>query len=243
VVGAIEVTLLDLVNGYATLARGGVHRPPRLFLDERSTEYRVLASDVCAMLAHILSSHRRRPRSLADRSRAEMPWFMWKTGTSSGRRDALAVGHNHRYAAGVWVGRFGGTGSPHFVGAQTAEPLLTALFDLPTIRRLDAPPAPAPLPVTRPLPPPVELTGPLRILSPAAGAIYVALDEGAIVHPRANRTGGLTWFLNGRLLDPGQANRLVLPPGTHTLRCVDPNGESAAVSFTVRTQPQPAALR
>ncbi|GMU24114.1 MAG: hypothetical protein AMXMBFR13_41910 [Phycisphaerae bacterium] len=243
VVGAIEVTLLDLVNGYATLARGGVHRPPRLFLDERSAESRVLASDVCAMLDDILSSHRRRPRSLADHSPREVPWFTWKTGTSSGRRDALAVGHNHRYAAGVWVGRFGGTGSPHFVGAQTAEPLLTAIFDLPAIRRLDAPPAPTSLPVTRRLPPPVELTGPVRILSPAAGATYVAMEDGAIVHPRANRNEGLTWFLNGKLLEPTQANRLVLPPGAHTLRCVDANGESAAVSFTVRTQPQPAAPR
>lgn len=34
VVGAVEVTLLDLVNGYATLGRGGIRRIPRLFRDE-----------------------------------------------------------------------------------------------------------------------------------------------------------------------------------------------------------------
>lgn len=62
------------------------------------------------------------------------PW-MWKTGTSSGNRDAWAVGHDGRHAVGVWVGRFSGSGDPAFVGSRAAEPLLLELLAHPRLRR------------------------------------------------------------------------------------------------------------
>ena len=54
--------------------------------------------------------------------------FMWKTGTSSGHRDAWAVGHNGLVAIGVWVGHFSGAGDPGFIGAEVAEPILAELM-------------------------------------------------------------------------------------------------------------------
>lgn len=233
VVGATEVTLVDLVNGYATLGRGGVRRPPRLFVDESSDAVRVFDADICAAIDDILSSRHRRPRGMQDRSERNVPWFMWKTGTSSGRRDAWAVGHNRRFAIGVWIGRFCGAGSERFIGAEAAEPLLASLFDLPVLRCYEDPLPPKRLPVSRPLPPPAELAAPLRIVSPAAGTTYVALAGQAIVHGKATRTTGVTWFLNGALLDGRSVQRLAVGPGRHELRCVDADGESAVAGFTV----------
>jgi penicillin-binding protein 1C len=251
VVGATEVTPLDLVNGYATLGRGGIRRSPRLFIDEGGEAVRVLDADICATIDDILSSRHRRPRGMHDRDERKVPWFMWKTGTSSGRRDAWAVGHNRRYAIGVWVGRFSGAGSERFIGAEAAEPLLASLFDLPILRCREDPPVPAPkrLPVPCPLPPPTELASPLRIVSPTPEATYIALGGQAIIHARATRPAGLTWFLDGMLVDGRGVQRLIVGPGRHELRCVDSQGEggggggggekgeAAVVGFTILSRP------
>ena len=233
VVGAIEVTLLDLVNGYATLGRDGVWQRPRLFMDDPVTTADVVDRNVCAAINDVLSSHRRRPRGAELLSPDQAAWFMWKTGTSSGRRDAWAVGHNRRFAIGVWVGRFSGAGSPEFVGAQVAEPLLARLFQLPAVR-VDQPPAPhRPWVVRNPLPPPAELDDTLRITSPGQGATFIAFAGQAIIHPRANRTADTTWFLNGELISNDTRDRLAVRPGRYELRCIEPAGSSSAVTFSV----------
>lgn len=234
VTGATEVTLLDLVNGYATLARGGVYRPARLFGDEPAEPRPAIGSNVCAAIDDVLSSRRRRPQGMEARGQESVPWFMWKTGTSSGRRDAWAVGHNRRYAIGVWVGRFSGAAAHEYVGALAAEPLLAALFDLPAIRTNADPPAPAPLLATRPLSPPPEVAGPLRILSPGAGARFIAVQGAARIYPHANRVERLAWFLNGTLLSSDKPiDGLTLTAGTYELRCVDASGSAAHVRFSV----------
>jgi penicillin-binding protein 1C len=237
VTGAVEVTLLDLVNGYATLGRGGTRMAPRLFLDEAIRPAAVLSPDACAVVNEILSSRNRRPRGTEGRDEHSIPWFMWKTGTSAGRRDAWAVGHNHRFAIGVWIGRFDGGGDPGFVGAEAAEPLLASLFDLACLRNpIDPPPATS-RPASRPLPPPPELADALRILSPAPGATFIAVSGSTTLHVRANRTAALAWFLDGRVVAASDLERLVLPPGRHELRCVGADGTAAASRFTVRSMP------
>ena len=236
-VGGIDVTLLDLTNAYATLGRGGIRCTPRLFVDERPDAARALDAAACQTVSEILSVRHRRPGGLEDSSPADGPWFMWKTGTSAGRRDAWAVGHNTRYAIGVWVGRFRGTGRIDFVGASAAQPLVADLFRLPRLRAAAPPPPPAPLVVRRPLPPPAEAGGDLRILAPSDGEMFVALGGKAVIRPLANQPGDLQWFLGGRLLDARDAARLELPPGRYELRCVDPSGRS---SYAVRVTICPA---
>lgn len=233
VTGATEISLLDLVNGYATLGRGGVRRSARLFMDETAPDIRVLGPGTCAMVNDILSSRRRRPHGMEERDAGNVPWFMWKTGTSSGRRDAWAVGHNQRFAVGVWIGRFDGGAEPQYVGAEAAEPLLAQLLDLPSLRVTNDPPAPATRPAARLMPLPPELANGLRILSPTAGSRFIIVGRTATIQVRATQTTGLTWFLNGRLMEAGSAERLTLEPGRYELRCIDLRGESAACSFLV----------
>ena len=232
-VGGIEVSLLDLTNAYATLARHGVRRRPRLFMDESSEAASVLKSQVCASINDILSSRQRPPSTLSEGSGDRVPWFMWKTGTSSGRRDAWAVGHNHRYAVGVWAGRFRGTGRLEYVGAQAAEPLLCRLFELPDLRLDTDPPRPEVIKVCKPLSLPRELAEDLRITTPGRDEMFIAQGQTAVVHASANRDDGNRWFLNGKLIGAGKAQRLTLKPGAYELRCVNPQGSSSTVRFTV----------
>ena len=232
-VGGVEVALLDLTNAYATLARYGIRRQPRLFTDESSDQVRALKPEVCASISDILSSKRRQPAAVDSQSASDLPWFMWKTGTSSGRRDAWAVGHNYRYAIGVWIGRFRGTGRLEYVGADAAEPLLCRLFCLPQLRVEGDPPAPEVISVRRPLSLPKELTERLRITVPGADEVFIAMNGSAVVHAQANRDDANSWFLNGQLEGKGPAQRLVVTPGIYELRCVGQRGSSSTVKFTV----------
>jgi len=207
-----------------------------------SIEYRdALASNVCDSINNILSSRHRRPRGMEQILPEQVPWFMWKTGTSAGRRDAWAVGHNYRYAIGVWVGRFRGTGRAAYVGAEAAEPLLAGLFNLTLLRTNIDPPPSMPIRVRHPLSLPVEMAQSIRITSPGSGDTFISLDGKAVIHPSANRPDGLLWFLNGRLLEDNRTARLSLSPGHYELRCIDPKGQSSSVSFTVVGAP--AAIR
>jgi penicillin-binding protein 1C len=52
----------------------------------------------------------------------------WKTGTSSGRRDAWCVGVTPNLVAVVWMGRLDGGAAPDLVGARAAAPLLAAVL-------------------------------------------------------------------------------------------------------------------
>jgi len=231
--GAVEVTLLDLTNAYATLARGGVRRPARLFPDEPVRGSRTLPPRIAAAIDEILSCRERAPAGYEEVRAEDLAWFMWKTGTSSGRRDAWAVGHNRRFAAGVWAGRFSGAGHFAYTGAAAAEPLLARLFQHPELRAAGAPPPAERLDVRRPFFAIENATAP-RILSPSAGEVFVAVNEAAAVHLRAANAGRATWFLDGRLLPAGGARRLALGPGRYEVRLVTDGGEAASSVFTVR---------
>ena len=160
---------------------------------------------------------------------------MWKTGTSSARRDAWAIGHNGRYAIGLWAGRMSGTGRQEFVGREAAEPLLAELMNLEQLRRqVGDDPAPSKaIVVQRPIAAPACVAGRLRIISPSNGDIFQTIDGEAIIHPASNSAESLSWFLNGKV-HPGPIDRLCIKAGSYELRCVSKTGSSAAVRFLVR---------
>lgn len=232
--GAVEVSLLELTNAYATLGRDGVRQSVRLFDDDPVSAGKALSAQTCAMINEILSTTQRRPRAMQELADHDMPWFMWKTGTSSGRRDAWAVGHNHKVAIGVWIGRQNGSGDVQYVGGDAAEPMLVKLFNHAALRSMRVPPPAASWQVMRPLPPPVEAVKQLRIVSPAAGSQFIALGNGALVPLRCNREAGVQWFLNGKLVDEASAARLIVWPGQHEIRCTQADGSWAKVAFEVR---------
>lgn len=232
-VGGIEVNLLDLTNGYATLGRGGVTHRPRLFLDDTSPAERALDADVCAAVTDILSIRHRRPRGWEQLTESQLPWCMWKTGTSSRHRDAWALGHNGRYAIGVWVGRFSGAGHVDYVGQEAAEPLLATLFAAPEFRVDSHPSPPSTWMVSRPY----RLTQPgsalLRITTPTRGDVFLSTSGSVNIKLATNRESAARWFLNGRFLADTRPDHLQLQPGWYELRCVDRDGHASAVEFAV----------
>lgn len=132
ILGAGEVTLLDLVGLYASLADGGLYRPVR-FLEpaaggEEPAGERLVSPGAAALVTEILADVRRPDLPDSWRLARDVPAVAWKTGTSFGHRDAWAVGFSSRYTIGVWVGSFDGRAVRGISGSHHAAPLLFDLF-------------------------------------------------------------------------------------------------------------------
>ncbi len=222
-VGGLEVSLLELTNAYATLARSGEHAPVRMFQDEPELHRnKVFAPETCGHLNHDLASWAHAPAGMDELPPRDRPWFMWKSGTSSGHRDAWALGHNGEYAIGFWVGHFDGAGDPAFVGREAAGPLLADAFSR-LVPSVNPPPNPSPLQVNRPYSFDQELLpqdGP-RIITPAQDLVMEC--QSAYHQPVLGEGEGLHWFLNGKRFElTGEHVRL--EPGSHHLVLVDQFG-------------------
>ncbi|HUT34061.1 MAG TPA: penicillin-binding protein 1C [Planctomycetota bacterium] len=128
--GAVEVTLLELTNAYATLARLGVHRPIRLLETEAVPDgQRVLSAGAAYLVADVLSDTARlggRPLWKSPRAQARMAW---KTGTSHGHRDAWTVAYTPRHTVGVWLGNFSGRPCRELIGLHAAAPIAARILD------------------------------------------------------------------------------------------------------------------
>jgi penicillin-binding protein 1C len=152
-----EVTLLDLVRAYATLARHGVDRPLRfvslvkragegggeLALDP-APEHRVMPASFADLVTDILKDHDARRGSFGDRTVLDFPFEVAaKTGTSKGYRDNWAVGFTPSVTVGVWVGNMGGEPMANVSGITGAGPVFHAVLEAAMRGR-----APEPLPVS-----------------------------------------------------------------------------------------------
>ncbi len=108
VLGNGEVRLLELVQAYSVLARGGVYRPLTLVLNDYGSvkePYRIYSAEVSSLIANILSDPQARQLEFGGGTLLNLPvQTAIKTGTSSDYRDAWAIGFNHRYTVGVWMG-------------------------------------------------------------------------------------------------------------------------------------------
>lgn len=122
--GSDDVSPLELVGAYAALARGGLRRTLRLKAEAPDAAPVTVCSPGAAALV---------TRMLAEPSRARpagapAQGVAWKTGTSSRRRDAWAVGFTSRFTAVVWRGWLDGRPDPDLLGARSAAPLLFAVL-------------------------------------------------------------------------------------------------------------------
>ncbi|NLY41218.1 MAG: penicillin-binding protein 1C, partial [Desulfovibrionales bacterium] len=131
--GGCDVRLLDLVNAYATLASGGLHREPRpvvagSFAAPNAGSESILSAGACAMTLDILHQVTRPNLPDAWDITRHAQHIAWKTGTSFGHRDAWAMGVGHGLAIGVWAGNPDGSACADISGARHAGPLLFDLF-------------------------------------------------------------------------------------------------------------------
>lgn len=243
--GGLGISLQDLVQAYAALARlgapirlsvlpGGVADLPQpLFRPEAAWQ-------VADILAHLPPPPGAAPGRLA-----------YKTGTSYGHRDALAVGFDGDHVAGVWMGRADGTPVPGAFGGDLAAPVLFEVFGRlkPTYAPLPPPPpATLILPNAR-LPQPLQHFRPRgvafaeaaadapKVAFPPDGAEVEAPDGTLTVRVR-DGVAPFLWMVNGTPVAFGQPGREAALPlggqGFYRLSVIDAKGRSAAASITIR---------
>ncbi len=127
-----EVTLLELVQGYAAIARGGVFRPVRVLRDEAAhagAARAVFDPEITSLLASILADDEARRLEFGVDSVLALPWpTAVKTGTSNDHRDAWAVGFSDRHTVGVWMGNVDRRPTRDVVGSVGPALVLRAVF-------------------------------------------------------------------------------------------------------------------
>ncbi len=121
--GSGEVSLWELVQAYATLARAGEYLPLRLVAGNASPRRTGDPAD-WELITDILADPHARAKSFGVHSVLEMPFpAAVKTGTSSDFRDTWTVGFTRDYTVGVWVGNFDGSAMRGVSGVTGAGPL------------------------------------------------------------------------------------------------------------------------
>jgi penicillin-binding protein 1C len=144
-VGGLELTPLELAGLYATLAEGGRWVPPRLRRSEPEVAPIPALGEGATWLTRQVLARRDRPDFPRRRELQASPAHIhWKTGTSSGRRDAWAVGSGPEHTVAVWVGNLDNTGSAQLVGSEAAGPLLFDVLEALRDRRRPPPVDPIP---------------------------------------------------------------------------------------------------
>ena len=135
VLGNGSVRLIELANAYACLARGGQWFPSGAFEDQGGGSQgrsffraqagaRVFSEGASWLVSEMLSGDERSQAAVGHVAEVGLPRFAWKTGTSSGFRDAWTVAWNPEYVVAVWCGFKGGRRGPSsLVGKKIAAPV------------------------------------------------------------------------------------------------------------------------
>lgn len=241
--GGIGVTLQDMVQLYAAIARGGVSMPLRWRQGEGAEGQRMLAQSSAWFVGDILAG-------LAPPPGAPQNRLAYKTGTSYGHRDAWAIGFDGRHVVGVWMGRPDGTPVPGVFGADLAAPVLFQAFARAKPTLAPQPPAP---PATLLLSN-AQLPQPLQRFRSRSAAFEDNADAPALAFPPdgaevellpdgllAKVEGGtapFTWLANGVPVALSQSARSVmlggLGKGFVTLSVIDAKGRSAQSALRLR---------
>ncbi|WP_170120549.1 penicillin-binding protein 1C [Gemmobacter caeni] len=193
--GGVGVTLHDMVQLYAAIARGGVALPLRVMGDGAPGQ-RVMSAVAAWQVADVLAGLPPPPGAPSNR-------LAYKTGTSYGHRDAWAIGFDGRYVVGVWMGRADGTPVPGAFGADTAAPVLFQAIGRISRSLTPLPPAPpATLLVSN-----AELPQPLRRFRSRTAAFELTADAPVVTFPPE---GAEVERLDGQLLVKLRGGRLPL---------------------------------
>jgi penicillin-binding protein 1C len=121
VLGGAELSMQELVSLYAVLANHGMWHPLKFNSNDLDTPGKPLLSPEASFLVLDMLAETSRPQQAATHTQG-LP-VAWKTGTSSGYRDAWTVGVAGPYVLAVWIGNFNNQGNTAFIGKEIAAPL------------------------------------------------------------------------------------------------------------------------
>ena len=249
--GGVGVSLQDLVQLYAGIARGGAALLLQEFSGESAGEPLRLLDPVAAwQVGSILIGTPPPDNAVHNR-------LAFKTGTSYGYRDAWSVGFDGRMTIGVWVGRPDGAPVPGLVGRTAAAPILFDAFarsgKLPAA--LPKPPRGALIASNANLPLPLQRFRPagdlvsttreqaLKIQFPLNGSRIEAGggNDQAMTPVPVKVAGGvlpMTMLVNGVAVGDldRRRQRLIDPPGPGFVRLTVMDAAGAADTVVVRIQ-------
>ena len=135
VLGSCEVTMMELVKMYATLANKGLQYEINITPKAKLGEGKRLLSKEAAFITRKMLEDNTPPYQTKPAEIKDIP-VAYKTGTSIGFKDCWSVGIFDRYICAVWIGNADGEGNNSFIGRQMAAPLLfdiaySVLSDIP----------------------------------------------------------------------------------------------------------------
>lgn len=239
--GGVGVSLEGLVQLYAAIARGGEARGLSVVAgDVAPLPLRLMTPEAAWHVADVLAEVPR-PAGSPDEPLA------FKTGTSTGHRDALAIGFDGAHVVGVWVGRADGTPVPGMYGVEVAAPVLFEVFARlgGTVALPPAPPGTLRVASNAALPEPLRQFGARtvvvedapRLTFPPDGAALAPLAGG--IPARVERgTAPFSWFADGAPVVVGSYEREerleLVGPGFVTVSVVDAEGRGARVRVEMR---------
>ena len=250
--GGVGITLQDLAQLYAGLARLGTTKPLREIMAARDARDPLRLMDQAAawQVGNVLIGTPPPENGVHNR-------IAFKTGTSYGYRDAWSVGFDGRITIGVWVGRPDGAPVAGLVGRTAAAPILFDAFartgKIPAA--LPKPPKGALIATNAKLPVPLRRFRPVgelvRTGSDQAPRIQFPLNGSRIDIDRSNDgrfsampvkvAGGvlpLTMLVNGISVGEidSRRQRLVDPPGPGFARLTVIDATGAADTVVIRVQ-------
>lgn len=123
--GSAEVTLVEQVAAYRSLALGGRWSPLRLVAsDSHEAPRRTTSPEAAWIVADILADPNARAGTFGIDSALRLPfWAAAKTGTSKAMRDNWCIGFSDRFTVGVWVGNLEGDPMRAVSGTSGAAPV------------------------------------------------------------------------------------------------------------------------
>jgi penicillin-binding protein 1C len=252
--GGLGISLTDLARLYVGLARGG-EAPAlveRLDTSQPGIGPRRVTDPVAAWYVEdILRGAAPPANSLSGR-------IAYKTGTSYGYRDALAIGFDRGSTIAVWVGRPDNAPAPGLVGRVVAAPILFDAFARlgRDVELIAAPKGVLRAATSADLPPPLRhlrkdapkvmaatAIPQLRIAYPPDGAkVDLGLAQGAgdalLALKALGGAAPLTWFVNGAPIgEPDMRRESVWrPDGAGFARVSVVDAKGATDSIVVRLQ-------
>lgn len=129
--GAVDITLWDLVRAYQAMAEEGRFQELSFISEKvKSKKISSFSPEVSFIISDILSEKENRYLTFGLQSSLSTDsWSAVKTGTSKDMRDNWCVGYTSQYVIGVWIGNSSGDPMWNVTGITGAAPIFNHMVN------------------------------------------------------------------------------------------------------------------